>query len=64
MFLCPASLRVEDGLVEVTASGFKVPSLLLLVFFLNEWTQFTKLLVTGLVIVTKGHFRCHGAMTY
>lgn len=57
-------VRVEDGLGEVIASGFTVSAFLLLVFFQNEWTQFTKLLVTRLLIVIKEHFRCHCAMTY
>lgn len=43
--------RVEDGLGEVIASGFKVSTFLLLNFFQNEWTQFTKLLVTRLLIL-------------
>lgn len=34
--------RVEDGL-GVIASGFKVPTFSLLIFFPNERTQFTKL---------------------
>lgn len=58
-------VRVEDGLGEVIASGFKASTFLLLTcLFQKEWAQFTKLSVTRLLIVIKEHFRCHCAMTY